>query len=130
MTRNLLILSTKNYYYLKQYYFDLLFAQIYPFISFLKTGNSNRQETTFPKGLLETGTIPSNVLGSPSRKLFVFIWSRKTRSSLVLAMSIILCPVCLPAVSSPCLKTSKDEIPLDNSISLFGSVSNVINPLV
>ena len=104
---------------------------IHLFISFLKTGNSNQQETTFPKGLLETGTIPSNVLGSPSRKLFVvFIWSRKTRSSLVLAMSIILCPVCLPAVRRPCFKPSKDEIPLDNSISLFGGVSNVTNPLV
>ena len=104
---------------------------IHPFISFLKIGNSNRQETTFPKGLLETGTIPSNVLGSPSRKLFVvFIWSRKTRSSLVLAMSIILCPVCLPDVSCLCFKPSKDEIPLDNSISLFGGISNVTNPLV
>ena len=72
------------------------------------------------------------MLGSPSRKLFVvFIWSRKTRSSLVLAMSIILCPVCLLAVSRPCFfKPCKDEIPLENSISLFGGGSHVTNPLV
>ena len=44
---------------------------IHPFISFLKTGNSNHQETTFPKGLLEPGVLPGNVLGSPSRKLVV-----------------------------------------------------------
>ena len=80
---------------------------------------------------LETGIIPSNALGSPSRKLVVvFIWSRKIRSSLDLAMSTILCPVCRPCVSRPCLKPSKDKISLDNSISMLGGISNVTNPLV